>query len=122
MMRAPMMAQVTVPMPPCGVKLWAVLPKKPKAPVRRVAEGAAKPGSNVTLTLRQKDAPRLTCYRLEVRDALNQTLPGLASNILIRDGAGELTIALPYNLPAGSRIIVTDVLSGQSASVAIRNR
>ena len=108
--------QVIVTMPPGGVQLWAVLPKKPKPPTLRVAAGVLKPGAHVTLNLVQKDAPALTGYRVEVRSPTNQPLPGLASNLLVRNGVAEVTVTLPYNLPAGSRIVATDVLSGQTVT------
>jgi len=111
--------RVTVLLPAGGVKLWAVLPTKPQALAVKVTDGSLKPGGSVTLDLRQKGAPPLTCYRVEFQDSGKKPLNGLGTNLLVRNGSGKVTLTLPYNLPAGSRIVITDILSGQTASIQV---
>ncbi len=111
--------RVSVTLPAGGVKLWAVLPTKPEAPVVKVTEGSLKPGNSVTLDLMQEGAPHLTCYRIEFQDSGKKPLSGLGTNLLVRNGSGWVTLTLPYNLPAGSRIVITDILSGQTVSIPV---
>jgi hypothetical protein len=111
--------RVTVLLPAGGVKLWAVLPTEPQAIAVKVTDGSLKPGGSVTLDLRQKSAPPLTCYRVEFQDSGKKPLNGLGTNLLVRNGSGKVTLTLSYNLPAGSRIVITDILSGQTASIQV---
>ena len=111
--------RVTVTLPAGGIKLWAVLPAKPQAITVKVTDGSLKPGGSVTLDLRQKGAPTLTCYLVEFQDSSKKSLNGLGTNLLVRNGSGKVTLTLPYNLPLGTKVVITDILSGQTVSIRV---
>lgn len=106
-------------LPPGGVKLWALLSTTPQKPKVERIKGW-KPGETLTLKLRQKGAPPLTCFRVEIHDRAGKSLPELATNLLVQNGSAVAILALPHNLPAGCKMTVQDVLTGNKLEIAIR--
>jgi len=38
---------------------------------------------------------------------------------LVRNGSGKVNLTLPYNLPLGTKVVITDILSGQTVSIRV---
>jgi hypothetical protein len=103
---------------PRRAEVFALMPYRIEA-VAVEAAGAARPGEVVDYECRVKaseGAPGLHVLRVEVFGPDNVPHPEYGRNLLARDGAGKGEVPLALNEKKGNwRIIVTDVVSGQSA-------
>lgn len=136
--------KATVVLGPGDVAMWAVLARPPAPPQVNVVRGALKPGQDCELEITMPDAPDPMAVRLELqaplraapfasgvgkklwevrgraaRDDSRVALPGLGRNLLLKAGRARTALALPDNLPAGTVLVLRDVLSGAEKRLGI---
>jgi len=137
-------ASVQKKLGPGEAAVWAVLAQPLGDPVIRVTKGVLAPNTSCELSLYLPRAPQSAVVRLEVQAPARiiadfpaawnimpsllgasqsreswLALPGLSQNILLTQGRANVILHLPANLPVPCRLMIKDVISHATKTLAI---
>jgi hypothetical protein len=108
---------------PAIPRLFALIPSRIDG-VELQATARSKPGDEVTINVRVAGArPLRSVAKIEVTDAAGRKIAHYGGNRDIVDGAGSFSFRTALNDPPGVwRILVTEVISGESANAEVTIR